>query len=84
MDLTFKEKCCLVGPVFWGEGVTVMASLGLLSFQTKKSFPILFSQACQMDQREDRIMGRETGSETKQGCRLAEVAPWDHRVAFSS
>lgn len=55
--------------------MVVIGSPGLLSFQTKKSFPILFSQACQMDQSEDGMMDGETGSETKQRCKLAKVTP---------
>ena len=32
-----------------------MRSLGLLSFQTKKSFPVLFSQVCHMERRDAGI-----------------------------
>lgn len=59
-----------------------MGSPALLSFQTKKSFPFLFSQACQMHQREDEMMARETQSETKQGYKLAEVILQDLRVGI--
>lgn len=57
MDLRFKwkkKKNCLTGPVLflggWG-----MRSLRLLSFQSKKSFPVLLFQACQMEPRDAGI-----------------------------